>query len=73
MRTPPTTEQPTLLGEQDLAALPRQTAIQWRTCAGCGKPVHPDAKRCGWCGGAPLRYFRLSSPSVGSMGGGNVH
>jgi hypothetical protein len=24
-------------------------AVHWRLCRQCGRPIHPDAPRCGWC------------------------
>ena len=24
-------------------------AVPWRLCRTCGRPIHPDAPRCGWC------------------------
>jgi hypothetical protein len=37
-------------------------AVHWRMCRECGRPIHPDAPRCGWCP-KPLRRTRPAEES----------
>ena len=37
-------------------------AVHWRMCRECGRPIHPDAPRCGWCP-KPVRHTRTTEES----------
>lgn len=41
-----------------------EAAVHWRLCRTCGRPIHPDAPRCGWCP-KPLRKQSRAEESPG--------